>query len=332
MQEIFHYTSVSAFKKILETSTLWATRTSHLNDSSEMHVIWPRIEPLVIDFYKNELCTFNQQNPDLHEAIGGEGGIAYIANSDGLKMAKELRSGLRGYDALPSLQERFVVSFTTHNRDPDLDAYLREHGMLSQWRGYGRDAGVAIVFDRQGIQELRQTEHEPFHYWQNSLWDVTYDKKDMDLREDFRTLVGALQNFVRVWIHRNHDTVALERQLNSVYRELLLAVTRFKHIAFYEEQECRIVMGVILESCLAKFASGGKCEAKSFKKVHHRKGSCGSIPYIRLFEDSGHNLPIKRIIVGPSRSQDAHLETVQKLARNRGIVVQRSETPFVESV
>ena len=39
--ELFHYTSNSALRGILKTNTLWATRATHLNDSSEMELICP---------------------------------------------------------------------------------------------------------------------------------------------------------------------------------------------------------------------------------------------------------------------------------------------------
>lgn len=328
-QELFHYTSISALQGILETNSLWATRISHLNDLSEMQMIWPRIQPHVVEFYEEDLREFCRLNPDINESVRLEGGVARIANYDGLIMAKELHSRLQGHIAVPSLQERFVVSFTTHDRHPVLDDYHRKHGMLSQWRGYGTDEGVALVFSRPGIEELRQTEYESFHYWQSSLWDVIYDFNDVGMEDHFPKLYRLLRDFVHSWIFQNHDRLGLESLLDSVYRELLLAVTRFKHIAFHEEQECRIVMGVIQESCLAEFDSAGEDGVKSFKQIHHRKGSCGSIPYIRLFEDSGLKLPIKRIIVGPSRNQDAHIEWAQQLVGNREIIVQRSDTPFV---
>lgn len=38
--------------------------------------------------------------------------------------------------------EPHIVSFCS-SRDPR----VREHGLLSQWRGYGSDGGCAIVFD-----------------------------------------------------------------------------------------------------------------------------------------------------------------------------------------
>ena len=68
---------------------------------------------------------------------------------------------------------------------------------------------------------------------------------------------------------------------------------------------------------------------KPVKQVHHRPGRSGLIPYVALFDDLGQDLPIKRIIVGPSRNQDAHFEEVRKLVNRRGIQVQKSETPYV---
>ena len=47
-RELFHYTSMAALEGILKTNTLWATRIDHLNDSSEMELIWPLIKEYCI--------------------------------------------------------------------------------------------------------------------------------------------------------------------------------------------------------------------------------------------------------------------------------------------
>lgn len=331
-QELFHYTSISALEGILETNTLWATRTSHLNDTSELQLIWPRIEPLVIDFYEQELRDFCRLNPSFNARIQREGGVTWLASTDGPNMAQEFRSRLQGHRSLPSIHERYVASFTTHSQAPVLDTYHREHGMLSQWRGYGIEEGVAVVFDQLDLQELIQAECKHFYYWQSDPREVIYDKSDGNLEKDFPELHEALGKFVHNWIFHNADMEKLKGLLDDVYRELLLAVTKFKHIAFHEEREWRIVMGVILESCLAEFDSVGGGRAKSLKQIHHRKGNCGSVPYVRLFEECSKQLPIKRIIVGPSRNQNAHADRVQDLVGSRRIPVKLSKTPFVESV
>ena len=40
-RELFHYTSIKALTEILESNNLWATKSTYLNDSSEIDRIWP---------------------------------------------------------------------------------------------------------------------------------------------------------------------------------------------------------------------------------------------------------------------------------------------------
>ena len=127
----------------------------------------------------------------------------------------------------------------------------------------------------------------------------------------------------------------VQRNVDRLTAEILPAVGRLKHRAFHEEQECRIIAGVPHEFHSQKFDQLGE-PTKQFKKIHFRPGLVGSIPYIQLFEDLQRHLPIKRIVVGPSRNQLANLETVHQLLklheRSTVVSVQRSEIPYVGSV
>ena len=78
--------------------------------------------------------------------------------------------------------------------------------------------------------------------------------------------------------------------------------------------------------------NAGISTGKLAKPVFHREGSCGSIPYIKLFDGFGDDLPITRIIVGPSQNQLAHEQAIQEMVEGRGIRIQRSGIPFVGSV
>ena len=64
--EIFHYTSVSALRGIVETNALWATHVRHLNDSSETDVLWPRLTESVTDFYKAAIEDYLRRHPEKH--------------------------------------------------------------------------------------------------------------------------------------------------------------------------------------------------------------------------------------------------------------------------
>ena len=95
--ELFHYTSISALEGILDTNTLWATRTTHLNDSSEMELIWPRITPYFIHYQEKEIRAHLKKNPGDKDKFDHAGGAAKIAELDGSMTVDRMRSGLLGH-------------------------------------------------------------------------------------------------------------------------------------------------------------------------------------------------------------------------------------------
>ena len=323
--EIFHYTSISALRGIVETNALWATHVRHLNDSSETDIVWSRLNESVVEICEAAIEDYVRRYPEKDAYIRNAGGATKISAHDARAITSKMRSLLVGEDgvAVP-----FVVSFTTHDDDSHRDDYCR-HGMLSQWRGYGGSDCVAVVFDTKELQQLLERECERFEYGLCLISDVIYDKEDVALPERFPELSNKLKSFVQNFIE-NKDDRAVEKIIHDFTPDLFSAIVRSKHYAFNEERECRIVAALTPESLRDRFAKFGE-SPKAFKRVHFRSGVCGSIPYIRLFEDLDAKLPITRIVVGPSRNQAANLEVVRSLVGTKEVVVQASEIPFVGS-
>ena len=313
--ELFHYTSISALEGILDTNTLWATRTTHLNDSSEMELIWPRITPYFIHYQEKEIRAHLKKNPGDKDKFDHAGGAAKIAELDGSMTVDRMRSGLLGHGSFSDFGPPFVVSFTTHSGTSDRDKYHRLHGMLSQWRAYGNDAGVALVFDSQKIEKLLEQEGKRFVLWPCLIGDVVYDEQSLDMENRFSKFFQGLKQWSKKFVQL--DTKATLQILNSqVVPELPSIAGRFKHDAFHEEQEWRIVVGVVADS-IRDHPDWKEYPTQEFKQIHYRENNCGAIPFIRLFEETGEDLPITRIIVGPSRNQLAHMETVKELVSDR---------------
>ena len=222
-----------------------------------------------------------------------------------------------------------MVSFTTHSGIFDRDKYHRLHGMLSQWRAYGNDAGVALVFDSEKIKKLLEQEDKRFVLWPCFIGDVVYSGQNRGVEKRFPNFFQGLKQWSKKFVQRD-EKATLEILNSQVVPNLPSIAGSFKHDAFHEEQEFRIIVGVMSESVL-HHPVWKEDPTKKFKQIHHRENNCGAIPFIRLFEDTGEDLPITRIIVGPSRNQLAHMETVKKLVGARNISVEKSETPYVGS-
>lgn len=326
--ELFHYTSTKALAGILSTNALWATCATHLNDSSEMQLLWSPMRSVCTIFVEDAIRSLHPEHSIDAEKYAAE---------DGPMMANLIRDKFLGGNSEPGWGVPFVTSFTTHKQN-----YHSDHGMLSQWRGYAGADGVAIVFDSKQMADLVARECERFEYFGCSISDVVYyHSSETDLLERFPRLFEAVKIYVRHLIGRRdvQDTEVLNN-LRAMARELLPSAGRLKHHAFQEEHECRIIVGVPHEVRYKEMVEYGEPSIKPCKKLHYRPGVCGSVPYIRLFEVESERsfdheciVPINRVIVGPSRNQSANVESVKALvsdlARDREIRVQRSEIPYV---
>ena len=250
--ELFHYTSIAALGGILSTNTLWATCATHLNDSSEMQLLWSPMKDICTRFVEEKIITLHPE----HSAEARN-----YAALDGPMMASLIQDKLLGGNGHAGWGVPFVTSFTTHE-----DSYLSNHGMLSQWRGYGGTDGVAIVFDTKEMEELLTRECERFEYFGCSISGVVYRQDETNLVERFPRLFEAVNIYVRHVIDGRdvHDTVVLDN-LGTMARELLPVVGRVKHHAFQEENECRIIVGVPHETCHEVILEDGEQTVKPFK-------------------------------------------------------------------
>ena len=326
--ELFHYTGMAALKGILESNSLWATHQRHLNDSSELMLLWPKFEAACVAHLNKTFSRYVALNPSRGDEVAALGGPGRLAATDGATFVEIMRSLLFGTNDRPGISIPFIASFSSHENE-----YHREHGMLSQWRSYGDD-GVAIVFDTKELENLLRLEDEQVVFSWCGVQDAVYLERDLDFRRTFSTL------FDTVGLFAEHVTKGLDAHDNGVqdnmkrlYEALFPAVTRLKHFGFQEEKECRIVVGVPHQEHHDALEISGN--ARQAKRIYHRSGRNGSIPYIRLFENLGKELPISRILVAPSRNQEANAEAVCDLVSRRNtaerILVQRSEIPYVNS-
>src|SRR4029077_10628167 len=108
----------------------------------------------------------------------------------------------------------------------------------------------------------------------------------------------------------------------------MLGATRFKHQGFQEEREVRVVAipatTKIIASELGRHPEYGSPDR--WKQVHAR--DVRHIRYIALFDMLKATLPIKRVIVGPSRNQRENCERARAIIA-AGVPVTLSATPFI---
>ena len=215
----------------------------------------------------------------------------------------------------------FVASFCSHADQ----AYESEHGLLSQWRGYGRDGGYCLVFDTAKLSKLLEQEINSNFYVHMNLSDTRYALDGVSVEQLFPELLERCDFFVSRMLKGNMTPAP-----DDGFAPFVIGATMFKHQGFREEREVRIVA---MPGSKALFdhvqAQHNQIPQMSIKQMNTIHSSRGKRRYISLFEGNSVTLPIKRVIVGPSRHQAANVAHAQNLL-GKDIAISASATPFVD--
>jgi Protein of unknown function (DUF2971) len=332
--EIYHYTTKSGLKGILDTQTLWATHYAALNDTTEIRHMRETLVENLTPIMRVLLDERRKNSFSLKRKISKCGGLPNAARKEAESLVDvfyKVTFGL-GEENSDSLSvpfaEPFITSFCSHD---GADQYTKENGLLSQWRSYGSVEGFAIVFDTRGLCDLLVHEKETYHCSSGAFGDVIYDDEKDKIDEEFKDLFDRIRVIYKEMLDDISDNI------DQIYGPFVNSVSRFKHRAFHEEREVRIISCPYTQGLMNKLhltePETWKQEAakKKTKQVHNLPDARGG--YIALFDfEDRMPLPIKRVIVGPQRNQTPLRSEVKSLVRGMGIDVLCSETPYMPSV
>ena len=317
--ELFHYTGIGGLTGILETQMLWASHACYLNDAMELKAfkeILPSIlRPMVENFIAESVKV--PANQSLIEQRGGSAKVIVELMTD---IANGMYNALLGTSDIQAFRENYVLSFCSPENN-----YIAQHGLLSQWRGYGQDGGYAIVFDTARFDKLLEQEKDRWAY------DLFGDKvlySDDEIRrklcEDLNTLSDCFSKYLMT---------GNQQFLEGVVYPLLKCACLYKHRGFYEEREVRVIASLpnkeVFETLKVKCPDAKEKERRHFV----RRGT--PVPCVHLFdgitERTTNPLPITRIIVGPHRDKDIRRHAVENLLKQYqlNIPVVMSEIPYV---
>jgi hypothetical protein len=219
-----------------------------------------------------------------------------------------------------ALAEPYVASFCMHTSG----SYESRNGLLSQWRAYGRDSErYCIVFDTHKIIQILTKEFDQFHWVYIKLINVIYHK-DGEIENIFSDLVKIYAEYLA------HQTpTRLADITKEMIVEFLAAATRYKHQGFREEQEARIIaIPTDLEMVNLVRSNSTNRDQKDVKDIYHTNLKNEEKRFMLFFDKPKTKLPIKRIIVGPSRVQNENITKTRQSLGDR-FVIQSSATPFV---
>lgn len=330
--ELFHYTDIKGLVGIIQSQSLWATHYAFKNDSEEVRFFLKKQLPRLLKEVAQEYLTKRIQN-DLNvlseiEFRGGKERIIDHFIEETLNAYKKiLFSHQSGNEPLA---EPYIFSFCTiKNACEDVS----RHGLLSQWRGYGRDGGgYAIVFDTARLSELLD---KVGRKWQNGgdifMGDVVYSFPDNSkFHLEFGKDLDVIQKFHFCKLNNNLDPNVEAKYFSALMR----CACRYKHWGFEEENEVRIVV-IPNGKQISELAREGGVAVHDIPLKHC---SDTAVSYIELFEEittiPTMPLPIKRIIVGPginSHEKDKKVLKVKKLIEQHGMQVGvfASEIPYI---
>lgn len=328
---LYHYTSEEALKSILRSQTLWATHYKFLNDPTEIEQMKNVLVAIVTPEIKQAIRIQQRRSLAARLRIKKSGGLNVVAATQSEEIIDVLYRVTFGENTGgDSFAEPYIVSFCSHDNDRP---YTQENGLLSQWRGYGRDSGCAIIFDCKRLAEVLKDKEDENYYSSGSIGDVVYEGNDERFQDEFSSFLEELQKYIKgVFTDGEED-------LRNLFPEFINSASRFKHQAFEEEREVRIISSPMTKRLLERLKQSdpdAEIQDKPLKKIYRRKhpeNKNAWVPYIKLFESIDDELlPIRKIIIGPGRDQ-SYVEQrtrilVAEIYGESKVEIQSSKTPF----
>lgn len=318
--ELYHYTSLGGLKGILESQCLRATRYDRLNDKSELYHFQSELTSALIPFLRANIRKRSKSNAHLRKAVKLSGGPMRVAFKDSVDLiGRFFRVTFEGDDATPAFATPYITSFCSHSHD---DVYIRRNGLLSQWRGYGTAGRFALVFSTRKLESMLSEEATRHSYSFLTLCDVVYNNENLRFEDRFAEL---LQEIEHDWEkHVLHEGSGAKE---DILKEFIKDAARFKHRAFFEEREYRIVACPMTDKLDELFREMGAPPVQElpFKQVELDETRR---PFIALLRGASKHLPIKRVIVGPHPRQGDLLRDAVAITKG-AIPIHCSETPYI---
>jgi hypothetical protein len=317
--ELHHYTTGQGLTGILASKTIWATHFSDLNDSSEVKLLQAPLRQAVAARCKALVVEHQSKGISFMKRVQQLGGPQKVARDLAQSFVDSLYQITFDTDEEKRFGAPFIASFCSHAAD---QSYEREHGLLSQWRGYGRDGGYCMVFDTAKLIDFLSAEYSSFDYVHLNISAARYGDQNADISKLFPELVDRSEHFISEALKGNREPSGGEG-----LGEFLAGATLFKHRGFHEEREVRIAaMPGSKELQALMLLEDQKLQLRALKTIS-LPGEKSGRRHISLFEGFDVALPIKRVIVGPSHDQQGRATKVRELLPTN-IPITMSETPF----
>jgi Protein of unknown function (DUF2971) len=318
--ELHHYTSFDGLAGIYQSNTIRATHFTKLNDSTEVILFREPLTPELEKRFDALIRAKQKQDRRVLFQVFRAGGIKYVSTN----LAKGLASSLYQvtFEGGASFEfcDTYISSYCAHSDQP----YESLNGLLSQWRGYGTGGGYCIVLDTAKLISMLAQEFDRWHYVRINIDSVHYAVDGEPPGNLFSELVNCCETILTEVLNGN-----MEPSATDAFLPFVRGATLYKHQGFREEREVRVVaMPGSQELQNRVNVESGETDSRPCKNVSVINDKGGKRSYISLFEGLTTELPIKRVIVGPSRNQEKNFELARTLLP-KDLPVTKSATPFI---
>lgn len=321
--ELWHYTTANGLYGILTSQVLRATNIFYLNDDDEFK-----------GFFDNKL--FDLLWRDVNK------GARHALISPKKRKIIESHGGVESFTEYVTRNLHLSIKNVTHEMDAFVASFCSpsgnniSDGLLSQWRGYGRDGGYAVVFDTQGLKQLLEGEMSRYLYSFSHWGDVDYFYKDSDRYEEVVEWESIVSESAEDLVFEGDEEKFQEKAM-VLFEPILALATRHKHGGFSEEKEVRMTMIPVTEDEVLE-KDLRESETKIKKGIQYRIRNGMLVPFINLFENTSTDadidgLPITKIIIGPHPDREKRKKSIESMLKQLNINadVFISEIPYLGS-
>jgi len=210
-------------------------------------------------------------------------------------------------------------------------SFCEDGNLLSQWKWYGKQGGVAIEYDLKNCRFLGNKMYKNKIPSEGIIYDILY--KPDDQKEIYGKYIDARHRFWKS-----------DKILDNVAEEVCLLSLFMKDQSFMEEAESRLLFVVTIPNSPKDL----------MPLLRFRKKGSDIVPYIeaRVYKNSGIQTPVRSITIGPGENQSLVFEAFYQFVlcnfppldqgsegnksmvdgcdciRVHGIDLRRSTTPF----
>lgn len=217
-------------------------------------------------------------------------------------------------DDLSDWIERYKEKQNTMLNEIFILCFCSKRSLLSQWKYYGKNSGIAIQYNLDNCEYAGYIEDEDEHakdlFLPNFAQKVIYDNMDKQ---------RIIDSFIRENIYSIYegpdDKISKYRRIIRNMDILYSLAPLFKHDAFAEENESRL----LFRPLYVEDARGIK-DARDL--VNYRVSNNKVIPYLKVKvrgkeEGSKRNPVILSLTVGPGENQDLIFDALKHFVRNK---------------